>query len=94
MPIKLGTIGKKLPFIKVCLGSLVKFQELLTEITFSTCPFPTSWTAVKTGTSYTADNKYGTWKISATSYSSYDISKAFDNNSSTYWKTASQTSRL
>ena len=53
---------------------------------FTSCPFPTSWTEVTTGTKYKATNEYGEWNIWATNYySTFSVNNAFDTNKSSYW---------
>ena len=58
-----------------------------TVITFNDIIAPTSWTAVTTGTKYTASNTYGTWTITASGYTGvFYCYKAFDYTSSSNWR--------
>ena len=84
----LGFKHNGLEAIEAKLNGIVAWKNAPAEIEFTTCIFPTSWTAVTTGTSYKASNEYGEWHITATnSYSnSYSAQKAFDNDASTYWR--------
>lgn len=60
-----------------------------TIITFTDVIAPSSWTAVTTGTKYTATNEYGTWEASASGYTgSYYASNPFDLVASTQWRKA------
>lgn len=67
-------------------GNIV--YQKIKAIDFTSCLFPTSWTAVSSPTSFKASNEYGTWNIVAydcatsTKYSK----NAFDNNATTYWQ--------
>ena len=95
MPLKLGTTNINIPYSKACLGNQLIYAGggKTVDTVFTSCPFPTSWTEVTAGTDYTGDNNYGTWRISATSYASatYNVSKVFDNDISTHWRTKSLT---
>lgn len=96
MPIKLGKVDEKLTYNRAYLGSNLVFQKI-SEIEFSSCPFPTSWTQVTLGTEYKASNKYGEWSVLATNYDSSSKNYAyyaFDNvtsDSYKYWGCYSST---
>ena len=85
MPLKLGTISKTIPYSKAYLGDILKFQKV-SAIEFTSCIFPTSWTAVSGYTDYEASNEYGEWTINAYGvYASRPIKNAFDGDASTMW---------
>lgn len=92
MSIKLGTIDKTLPYSKIFLGDVLKFQKGSggQEIEFTACPIPTTWTVITQNTKYTSTNEYGTWKVTATgSYGTgYESYRAFDKDASSYWMTS------
>lgn len=92
MPLYLGTKEIDIPFSKVYLGDILKYEKInYIDTAFSSCPFPTSWTqtsGVTDYTSYYASNTYGNWKISAESCLGfkYKLSNMFDGNGSSYFK--------
>lgn len=94
MPIILGTVSKSLPYSKAFLGSNLVYQKIsYTDVEFTTCPFPTSWAAITTGTNYTATNEYGLWEITAPYASSvgnknFSVNNMFDGkgNASDGWQ--------
>lgn len=94
MPIKIGEKNKNFSYSKIYLGEKLKYQKITFElIGFSSCPFPTSWTAVTEGTSYRASNSYGQWTCTsdgcgASSLGSFGVHRAFDGTTSTYWMSA------
>ena len=67
-------------------GNIV--YQKIKAIEFTSCPFPTSWTAVTNYTEYKASNSYGDWTINA--YGAYNYNypakNAFDGNSETFWR--------
>lgn len=77
MPLKLGDKTINIPFSKVYLGSVLKYQKIK-NVYFNACPFPTSW-QTNTGV-----NDYGNWIITSESSSS-SLYQAFDLDTSTLW---------
>lgn len=64
-------------------------------IPFTSNPVPTTWTAVTTGTNYTATNDYGKWEIKADncySTTANTSNLAFDDSDTTYYRAASKAS--
>lgn len=93
MSIKLGTLGIKPPYSKIYLGTLLKYQASgggVVETEFTSCPFPTDWLEITARTNYISTNDLGLWEITASgAYSdNYTVTSAFDNNSSSAWRSA------
>lgn len=89
MAVKLGTTAIKLPFIKALIGETLIYQKS-GEIKHTDNPIPTTWI-------YVNDTEYynGGYRITAsTTYSaSYPLNGAFDNNTSTWWRSQNLTSQ-
>lgn len=91
MPIILGTNKLKIPYSKAYIGTQLIYQASgFVETQFNTCPFPTSWLEVTARTEYFSINDLGKWRLTSTgAYSdSYTVTSAFDNNSSSAWRSA------
>ena len=87
MPLNLGDKTINIPFSKVYLGSVLKYQKIK-NVYFNACPFPTVWTQISS-MEYTATNEYGEWKIHTNiePYSTdYNLHLCVDNNSSSYYR--------
>lgn len=82
MPLKLGDKTINIPFSKVYLGNVLKYQKTRI-IPFSVCPFPTSW-EMETNLKGAGINDYGNWTITSESSSS-SLYQAFDLDTSTLW---------
>lgn len=96
MSIKLGTTNIILPYQKAYLGSDLVYKKSsdYVDTEFESCPFPTAWTQIVSGTEYNGDNDYGLWRIWADSYysSKVGVNKMFDNDDSSYYRTNSRSS--
>ena len=85
MPIKVGTVPKKLPYSKIYLGNILKYQSAQL-IQFTTNIFPIAWTKVN-NYSYSSYNIYGEWGLShgyTNIYMNQPICNAIDGSTSTY----------
>ncbi len=85
MPLFLGTTEFGSNVEKIYRGTNIVY-ETISEIEFTSCLFPTTWTTVTTGTKYSASNDYGEWTIQASSYNgtaSNGLYNAFDGSTST-----------
>lgn len=83
MPLKLGTNGIALPYSKAYLGSNLVYQS---EQKHTDNPIPTTWSINDYDDYYNGD-----YRITASSYysSSYRLNLAFDNDTSTRWRSKS-----
>lgn len=74
--------------LKRYIGENLVYQKNL-DTEFTSCPFPTTWNEVTAGTNYKANNEYGEWKCTATSFfSTNGANRAFDKNNATVFTSA------
>lgn len=90
MALYLGTKEINIPFAKAYLGNVLKYQKI-TEVEFTSCPFPTKWTYTSDlySDSASATNEFGEWNINGGQIRIY---YAFDGSTSSMYETESMSS--